>query len=109
MARFIAIDNGSGYIFGDSADLNGQVWIGDDPLDFALALDESLGEHGRIYEDVWRLASNETGYEIYRADINGSEAVAVIHDGQDKDEIRAVEEKCQFVMTVRCISPYECG
>ena len=103
MARYILIDNCSGCIFGDSADLNGHIFSGT-PVEFAAALDASIGEHGRIYEDVSRhtLASNETGYHVYRADVDGSEAVAVVWDGQDQETIDAVVQDCEYVATIRC-------
>ena len=103
MARYILIDNCSGYIFGDSADLNGHIFSGT-PVEFAAALDAGIGEHGRTYEDVSRhaLASNETGYHVYRADVDGSEAVAVVWDGQDQETIDAVVQDCEYVTTIRC-------
>ena len=115
MARYILIDNGSGYIYGDSADHEGKIWNGDyidangdranddTPIGFARALDESLGEHGREYEDVSRsaLASNETGYHVYRADVGGSDAVAIIWDGQDRETIESVVQDCEYVTTLR--------
>jgi hypothetical protein len=103
MTRYILIDNHSGYIFADSADLNGTIWTGDNPADFAAAFDVTIGEHGRTYEAISRsaLASNETGYHVYRADINGSEAVTVIEYGQDQDMIDAVERDCEYVTTLR--------
>ena len=103
MTRYLLIDNGSGYIFADSANLDGKIWTGDNPADFAAAFDATIGEHGRTYDDVSRsaLASNETGYHVYRADINGSEAVAVVQDGQDQDTIDAVERDCEYVTTLR--------
>ncbi len=102
MARYILIDNYSGYIFGDSADLNGHIFSGT-PVEFAAALDASIGEHGRTYEDVSRhaLASNESGYHVYRADVDGSEAVAVVCDGQDQETIDAVVQDCEYVTTIR--------
>ena len=103
MARYILIDNNSGYIYADSADLNGKIWIGDKPADFAAAFDATIGEHGRTYDDVHcaSLASNETGYHVYRADINGSEAVPVIEGGQDQDMIDAVMRDCEYVTALR--------
>lgn len=103
MARYILIDNYSGYIFGDSADLNGHIFSGT-PVEFAAALDASIGAHGRTYEDVSRhaLASNETGYHVYRADVDGSEAVAVVWDGQDQKTIDAMVQDCEYVTTIRC-------
>ncbi len=103
MARYILIDNNSGYIFGDSADLDGRIFSGT-PIEYAAALDASIGEHGRTYEDVSRyaLASNDTGYHVYRADVDGSEAVAVVVDGQDADTIAAVVRDCEYVAAIRC-------
>lgn len=118
MARYILIDNCSGYIWGDSADLDGKVWHGDytnadgelinddSPIGFAHALDKSVGQHFiSTYEEVSRraLASDECGYHVYRADINGSDAVATVQDGQDREMIEAVERECEYVTTIRCI------
>lgn len=99
MPRYILIDNGTGYIWGDSADYNGH--IAHTPLDYAAALDASIGEHGREYTQVSSLASNETGYHVYRADINGSDAVTVVWDGQDQETIQAVERDCDHVCTIK--------
>ena len=103
MARYILIDNYSGYIFADSADLDGKIFTGT-PTEFAAAHDASIGEPGRTYEEVARhaLASNETGYHVYRADVCGSEAVALITDGQDQEMIDAVERDCDYITTLRC-------
>lgn len=101
MARYILIDNGSGYIFGDSADLDGKIFTGS-PVEFAAALDASIGEHGRAYEEATDLASNETGYRVYRADVGGSDAVPTVTNGQDQEMIDAVERDCRYVTTIRC-------
>ncbi len=102
MARYILIDNCSGYIFGDSADLKGKLFIGT-PIEFAAALDASIGAQARTYEEVSRyaLASNESGYHVYRVDVYGSEALDVVWDGQDQDTIDAVIENCDYVTTIR--------
>ena len=102
MSRYILIDNCSGYIFGDSADLNGRIFTGT-PTEYAAALDASIGERGRVYEEVSRhaLANNETGYHVYRADVNGSETVTVVWDGQDQETIDAVVRDCEYVTTIR--------
>jgi hypothetical protein len=106
MPRYILIDNDSGFIWGDSADLDGKVWQGDDALAYAKALDESMGEHGRSYEWGTRqqILSGSSGYFVYRADIDGSEAVPVVHDGQDQYTIRSVIEHCReegFIVVAR--------
>jgi hypothetical protein len=106
MARYILIDNCSGYIWGDSADLDGKIFNGT-PLEFAAALCHSVDPSAAAtttYEDTSRyaLASNEAGFHVYRADINGSEAIPVVQDGQDKEMIAAVERDCSYVTTIRC-------
>ncbi len=101
MARFILVDNCSGYVFADSADVNGKIWIGDRAEDFARDFDASIGVTGREYESAYRLGGNETGYRVYRADIDGSEAVPVVWDGQDIDTIAAVERDCVLIDTLR--------
>lgn len=102
LARYILIDNHTGYIFGDSADLDGRIFNGT-PAEYAAALDASIGEHGRTYEECSRhsLASNETGYHVYRADVRGSEAVGLVHDGQDQETIDDVARNCEYVTSIR--------
>ena len=103
MARYILIDNGTGYIFGDSADHNGTIFTGT-PVEYARAVDESVGEFGREYSECSHgaLASNATGYHVYRADVGGSDAVCVVQDGQDAETIEAVLRDCEYVISVRC-------
>jgi hypothetical protein len=103
MARYILIDNGSGFIFGDTADFTAGDSSDMTPAEAAERLDYSLGERNRSYEEVGRrtLASNETGYHVYRADVDGAEAVPVVDDGQDQDVIDAVERDCEYVTTIR--------
>ncbi len=104
MARYILIDSHTGFIWGDSADLAGnQPNIWQTPAEFAAALDASLGETGREYTEVSRraLASNETGYHVYRADVGGSDAITVVQDGTDEEMIAAVERDCEYVTTLR--------
>ena len=95
MARYILIDNHTGYIWGDSADLNGAIFSGT-AVEYARALDESLHDHGRIYNAQSRAEPGQTGYHVYRADIDGSEAVAVVMDGQSQETIDAVTKSCRY-------------
>lgn len=96
MARYILIDNYTGYIWGDSADLDGQIFAGTAP-EFAAAIDASLGNHGRTYTEQGRPdASTQNGYHVYRADVDGSDAVTIVHDGQDQATIDAVIESCRY-------------
>ena len=103
MARYILIDNASGYIWGDSADVAGWIFVGT-PLEFAAALDRSVGAHGCVYAEVGRrdLARNEAGYHVFRVDVDGSEAVVVVEDGTDQEMIEAVTRDCAYVTTIRC-------
>ena len=97
MTRYILIDNCSGYIWGDSADLDGQIFTGT-PLEYTAALDAHLGEHDRTYKEVDNLASNETGYRVYSADVS----FPVVTDGQDQEMIDVVERDCQFITLIKC-------
>ena len=110
MARYILIDNGSGFIFGDTADLPRCVVDGEEltasnvtPTTAALWLDQTVVKaDGRFYEEVPQLASNETGYLVYRADSHGMNRVPPIENGQSQAEINAVTNRCQLVALVRC-------
>ena len=111
MARYILIDNESGYIWGDSADLDGRIFTGT-PAEYAAALDASLGKPGLVYEECsahalgaigsTHAAVRVSGYHVYRADIGASEVVPVVWDGQDQETIGAVERDCEYVTTLRC-------
>lgn len=104
MARYILIDNNTGYIFGDTADFaSGRQSDIENISDAARMLDESIGEYGRKYtEHAQNPMSTATGYDVYRADINGSEAVPVVWDGQDAETINAVVSCCEYVGFVEC-------
>ena len=118
MARYILIDRCSGYIFGDTADIGGKTLSLDNDdggiITACRTLDDDISPGTlRDYEVLSHsnpraLASNETGYLVYRADINGSEAVPVIQDGQDREMIEAVERDCRLVGVVR-ITDHEGG
>lgn len=96
MANYIIIDAWTGYIWGDTRDIGGKSMSFDSIEDACRALDESNGDHGREYSQVSRL-SGDQGYAVYRVDVDGSEAVPVVHDGQDQETIDAVTESCQLV------------
>lgn len=109
MPRFILIDHNSGYIFGDTADyLAGQDVGTLTPMLAAKLLDQSIGEHGRTYEECgpnYRPSSEDNAYYVYRADIDGSEAVCLVEDGQDQEMIEAVERDCELVAVVLAHAP----
>ncbi len=107
MARYIFIDRNSGFIFGDSANIDGKI-VNGSPCDVAYELDMSIGypypdanfSHGIAYEETARSDLDAT-YDVYRADINGREAVVAIEDGQDQEIIEAVRRDCQYITTIR--------
>ena len=104
MPRYILIDNNSGYIFGDSADFAAGNQPDLTPIEAARRLDESIGEHGREYRELSSAPHDtRTGYAVYRADINGSEAVPLIQDGQDQELIEAVNRDCEFVAFIEVV------
>jgi len=42
-------------------------------------------------------ALNETGYQVWRADVDGRETIPVVEDGQDEETISAVCRECHLV------------
>ena len=96
MPAYIIQDAYTGYIWGDTRDVSGQVVTVDTPVDACRVIDHHIGERDRKYADVSRL-SGDTGYLVYRVDIDGSEAVVVVHDGQDREAIEAVQNACELV------------
>lgn len=95
MTRYILIDDNSGHIWGDSADLDGAIFAADDPIEYAAALDRATGDPDWSY--AWSASSGGGGYHVYRADVRGSDAITVVWDGQDRDTINAVEQGCEYL------------
>lgn len=110
--RLILIDNNSGYINGDTADLPQYTLAGAEfpmtqsdlqlPADAILAarwMDEGMWlEFGRSYEFLSRAPHDtSTGYLVYRADVGGSDAIPVVQDGTNQETINAVERDCEFL------------
>lgn len=107
MAHYIIQDVYSGYIWGDTRDFANGPNEYDTIVDACRALDLDIGgAEDRVYSQVPRL-SGDSGYAVYRVDINGSEAVTVVHDGQDKATIEAVMENCDLVGYVEFKEPVE--
>lgn len=123
MARYILIDNSTGYVFGDTADLPASHVFSHDgpagdefragdmakncapsPIMAAQWLDEAtVGAFGRTYTQHgpdYAPVAGEDAYHVYRADVRGSEAVPVVTDGQDQEMIDAVERDCIKVAVV---------
>ena len=102
MTRYILIDNYTGYIWGDTGDLDGPA-RGETPEDAAKRLDESLHTFGRVYETHgpnYRPAANDGAYHVHSADVDGSEAVMLVWDGQDRETINSVLRYCPKVAVV---------
>lgn len=107
--RLFLVDNNSGYIFADTANLAGyyEARIGDIENDAMLAsrlFEESIGEHGRRY--AFRRSNprtNETGYHIY-SDRSGGSLVTTVVDGQDQEIIDVVTEQGDYEGFVTCFS-----
>ena len=106
--RLILIDNHTGYIYGDTADIGGRALdlVGTDrdcAIEAARALDISIeGDRGLEYEfSTTNPRDTSAGYHVYRADIGGSEAVGLVTDGQDQEMIEAVESECEYLGFVR--------
>lgn len=96
--RYILIERNSGYIWGDSADLDGKAFTGT-ALEYAAALEASIGEvdiDDVQYYETYK--SDETAcYDVYRADL---ESFPIIRDGQDQETIKAVINNCDYVTTI---------
>jgi hypothetical protein len=102
MARYILIDNATGYIVGDSAALPGPTFKGS-PKECAAAVDEWTGNRGHgSYQEVTRrvLGDDAAGYHVYLA---ASVGVPIIDDGEDQDTIDAVFRSCDYVTSLRWI------
>lgn len=107
MPRYILIESNTGRIWADTADLPGWSESGQEPIDAARLIDAHVGAPGREYEFFGRSPddSNSPCYHVWRADVGGSEAVAVVQDGQNPEIIAAVERDCEYVGHVRIAEP----
>lgn len=102
MARYILIDNHSGLIFADTGDLNGAA-RDETPIEAAARFDRESHYTNTSYEDVPRatMHANAIGFHVYRADIDGSEAVPLVVNGEDEATIQEVESRCRYVASLR--------
>jgi hypothetical protein len=99
MARFILIDNNSGYIWGDSADTNGPA-RDETPVEYARRLDAYVGKCLPEFREYVCCCNNphdgSNGYDVYE-DVGISESIPVITDGQSQEQIEMVENNCSYV------------
>ena len=99
MARYILINRHTGYIFADTAVLAG--WDGDmPPSDAGRLVWAGLKEPPHTYAETSPHDASAT-FDVYRADIDGSEAVPVVWDGQDQETIETVRRECRFETSLR--------
>ena len=103
MARYILIDNNSGFIFGDTKNINCSRTF-KNPAEAAKMLDESIGEPASEYVEIYgdHDTSGKSGYGVYSAD--DIEDMTEVEDGTDQATIDKFCRKCVricFVETVR--------
>ena len=84
MTRYILIDTFSGYVWGDTADLDCHEPA--DPIAACRTLDEELGISGRNYFEV--SASDQASYEVKEA----PDGFPPVIDGRDPETIDRVAE-----------------
>lgn len=102
MARYIGIDSNTGYIFFDTGDLDGAARqeTPAEAVERFERFENVRGGNSVTYIEHSRAPDGASGYHVYRADIDGSEAVAITQDGQDQEVIEAVERDCEHVCFV---------
>jgi hypothetical protein len=106
MARFILIDDDSGYAFGDFT--TSLANASEALIEAARATDANIGAPAREYAVHHARPSGQvTGYHVYRVDVNGSEVVGSLVDGQDREYIDAVTSQGVHVGFVECLAPVE--
>jgi len=92
--RYILIDNCSGYIFADTADLNGPP-RDESPLEAVARFEDSIGAGSRSYHMIsFNPHSTADGYHVYRSDAT---VPAPCDNGQDNAAIEAVQQHCQYL------------
>lgn len=109
MQRYILIDNYSGYVWGDSSDLNGAVFTGTIE-EYAAALDKSIDASAavdRSYVMQTRPDADEQGYLIYLADADGGDSFPVMQNGQDDETIEAIRRDCKYLGFLRFVPSEE--
>src|SRR5690606_33288021 len=107
MPRYILIENNSGYIWTDTADLPGWGESGQEPVDAARLIDEHTGAPGREYEFFRsaRSAPGGSGYHVWRVDVAGREPLSVALDGQDRETVDTVERVGEYVGFIHVTEP----
>ena len=102
MARYILIDNNSGFIFGDTKNMNCSRSF-KTPAEAAKMLDESIGEPASEYVEIYgdHDTSGKSGYSVYSVD--DIEDMTEVEDGTDQATIDKFCRKCERVCFVETI------
>lgn len=88
---FVLIDEQSGFVWGGVISAQAQ-----DPISACRAIDASIGEHGRSYEDIGGEQFNgRSGYHVHMAPYGYA-----VDDGQDQD---AIDEVSRFPVIARIV------
>ena len=103
--RLILIDSNSGFIAGEfcTSDYTGNYDRNALFIVAATAVDADIGTTQPCTYTPCAFQDNAYGYQIYRADVGGSEQVPAVFDGTDTDFIRSVERDCEHLGFVECI------
>jgi hypothetical protein len=104
MVRYILIDNNSGFIFADTANLrgfdNGAADGNAAIIDAVRCLNAGMKLDPDTFSyEVGNAYGANDEYTVYRANAD----MATIYDGQNKSEIELVEESCERVCTVKSV------
>lgn len=92
-------------MFGDTTDYAAGKQDDLNPIIACRLLDENVTkQYFRDYEIVNSLASNETGYFVYQADINGGYTVTTVDDRENSETIKSIH--CKLIAIVRCFDSY---
>lgn len=95
--HYILIDAHSGYIWADTRDLAGYRNSDHGPADAArLLAEQGLTDAGEWSERGFNHSHDGAEvFFVYRVDVDGSESVPVVTDGQDQETIDAVLASCR--------------
>ena len=99
MPRLFLIDQATGYIFADTADLRGFNYV--EPIEAAAiaaanSLDTELGNPNQTYVFERKKPNGaQQGYRVY-SDRSGSDLVTTVWNGEDPEVIAIIEEQGEY-------------
>ena len=91
MARYIVIDNYSGYVVADTASRTDKLYRIDDPIEACRRLSSSP------FVRVARLGPHDAGYRVYMA----NDLIDTEFDRRNTHVIETIEQECPLAATVR--------